>query len=321
MRKRVVAPTSQTIGVNLVEHPPVDVENMHLDVVVPRIGGAAHLSDRLRIAASAAEREAAQLVHTIRPQALRAFDQIAMRPEDLLLQAKLMAPYLAGKAVAFVDDADCAALLFGLLGSVGAPQPAFMTVLDFDERLLLHARHFADQYGFGERLRACRYNVFDLLPSNLLGRHDWFYVNPPYGSRNLGASARLFIERGCELVRPAEACGCIILPDDPSRPWSRRAMAATQRWLLGHGWLIGAKVDNLHRYFLDDDPGLASSLMLVEKADPGSTPIPMPHAGRRVKPDSIPHFYGQSVLPPYPHFVREDGSFDFEWGASVEAAG
>lgn len=30
-------------------------------------------------------------------------------------------------------------------------------------------------------------------------------------------------------------------------------------------------------------------------------------AGRYVKHTEIPYFYGQSVLPPYPHFIAEDG--------------
>jgi hypothetical protein len=66
-------------------------------------------------------------------------------------------------------------------------------------------------------------------------------------------------------------------------------MQATQQFLLAHGWVIREKVDNLHQYYLDDDPGLSSSLIVVDFVAPGAAPA-MPFAGRQVPMDEIPNF-------------------------------
>jgi N4-bis(aminopropyl)spermidine synthase len=261
-----------------------------------------------------AERQAAALVERLRPPSLRQFDQIPMRSSDLLRQVKLMASYLAGKSVAFVGDSDSTSLLLGLLSQLGSPRPAHMLVVDFDERLLTVLRTQAQQYGFGDILEVRRYNVFDPIPADLLGKYDWYYCNPPYGSRNDGASARLFITRGCELTKPHNGRGCIILPDDSYRAWARRAMITTQQFLSWHGWTIREKLEQMHQYHLDDDKELASSMLLVEYSAYGDgSALPMRYEGRRVEFSEIAYFYGRNVLPPYPRYIRADGTFDQDW--------
>ncbi len=244
-----------------------------------------------RIRVAAIERAAVAVVEQARPPALRVYDQIPMRGEDLIQQVRLVAPLLADRAVAFVGDYDSASALMGLLGACsGVPCPTQMLVLDFDERVLATLEMLARRYGFADRLEVRRYNVFDPVPRELVGRYDWFYTNPPYGASNRGESARLFIARGCELVRP-NGQGCIILPDDAGRPWTRRAMMATQQFLTEYNWLVGAKLDEMHRYHLDDDPHLASSLLLVEHvADGNDLCRIMPYRGRQVRMSEIPHF-------------------------------
>ncbi len=274
---------------------------------------------RTRVAA--AERAAVAVVEQARPPALRAYDQIPMRGEDLIRQVRLVAPLLADRAVVFVGDYDSASALMGLLAACGdVPCPSQMLVLDFDERVLATMEMLARRYGFADRLEVRRYNVFDPVPRDLVGRYDWFYTNPPYGASNSGGSARLFIARGCELVR-LNGHGCIILPDGADRPWTRRAMMATQQFLTAHNWLVGAKFDEMHRYHLDDDPHLASSLLLVEHvADADDLRRPMPYCGRRVRMSEIPHFYGRSVAPPYPAYIAADNR-DVDGGCVRRAAG
>ncbi|HSH77850.1 MAG TPA: bis-aminopropyl spermidine synthase family protein [Herpetosiphonaceae bacterium] len=252
----------------------------------------------------------AELIDSVRPPSLRIFDQIPMRPRDHVRQAKLIAPYLAGQTVEFMGDSDCTSLLLGLLSRCGLPLPSRMLVLDFDARLLKLTVEVAESYGFGHALEARLYNAFDVIPSDLVRQFDWFYTNPPYGSHNLGESARLFINRACDLVRP-DGQGCIILPHDRQRQWTQQAMWETQLFLTKHAWIVNDKVRELHRYKLDDDRSLASSLMMVEHV--GGVDHPMPYTGRRVACDEIPLFYGRGVQPPYPRYVRCDATFDEDW--------
>lgn len=253
-----------------------------------------------------AAKHAAQLVAKTRATPLRIYDQIPMRTEDLARQAILMAPLLAGNRVAFVGDMDGTASVLGLLAVAGWPAPAQMLVLDFDDRVLNSAVALAEQHGFSHLLTVDRYNCFDPISAELLGKFDWFYTNPPYGSHNEGESARLFLTRGCELVQQNGGSGCLILPDDSRRQWTRRAMDKTEHFLRTHGWEIRAQFDQLHQYHLDDDPDLASSLILVDRTVSGGIPT-MPFANRRVEMHEILNFYGRNIFPPYPTFIREDG--------------
>jgi predicted methyltransferase len=242
------------------------------------------------------------------------FDQIPMLPADHVRQIKIMAPYLAGKDVAFMGDSDGASLLLGLLGAHLGKLPRHMLLVDFDERLLVAARAFAQQHGFSHLLTTRLYNAFDPIPLDLRGQFDWFYTNPPYGSHNEGASVRLFVTRGSELTR-AGGHGCIILPHDGERDWTRSAMRETQRFLVQHDWVVIEKLRGVHRYRLDDDRQLTSSLVLVDHT-PGDQATPMPYAGRRVAFAEIPLFYGRTVNPPYPRYIRADGTLDCGWSSS-----
>jgi predicted methyltransferase len=260
--------------------------------------------------------KALRIIEQMRPDSLRQYDQIPMLGHDLLCQVQLLAPYMAGRAVAFIGDHDGASTLIGLLSSMAQlPRPARIVMLDFDERLLIAARGVAAHNGFGDYFETYLYNVFDRLPRKLGGQFDWLYTNPPYGSRNVGESARLFLARGFELVRQREHVGgCIILPDDHARRWTRSAMQKTQSFLCSHGWKIDEKVNRLHRYHLDDNRSLASSTMIISrdaKFQYGS--FSTNYSGRRVMFGEIPNFYGRNVLPPYPRYIRAGGQLDFSW--------
>jgi predicted methyltransferase len=256
---------------------------------------------------SDADRKASTIVARNRPAPLRAYDQIPMQTEDLARQVKLIAPLLASQRVAFVGDMDGTASLLGLLAAAGGPAPTHMLVLDFDARVLESALNLAERNGFAHLLKVQLYNCFDPIPSPLIAGFDWFYTNPPYGSHNDGESARLFLTRGCELARSEGGSGCLIVPNDELRPWTTRAMTATKQFLDSHGWAIQEQVDRVHRYYLDDDPTLKSSMFVLDRVLVEATPI-MPYAGRQVSMDEIPLFYGRSTVLPYPSSIGLDGT-------------
>lgn len=291
----------------------IELELLNQTLCSPFVNGADQLfKDRLSSLISPVDMEAVEIVAQARPEALRIYDQIPMRSRDLLRQVTLIAPYLAGKFIVFMGDYDSTSLLIGLLVKRGSiPSPKSMLLLDFDERLLSVADKLATQYDFQDILETRLYNAFDPIPSELIGKFDWFYTNPPYGSHNLGESARLFITRGCELARQNVANGCIILPDDEFRPWTRSAMHSTQRFLCECGWTIDEKINKLHRYYLDDDRELASSVILVKRnSDLHNRQKMMHYAARKVDFDEIPYFYGRSVSSPYPRYILQDGKHE-----------
>lgn len=257
-----------------------------------------------------------RILEAARPPSLRSFDQIPMRGCDLLQQVKQIAPAFAGRSVAFVGDSDGMSVLLGLLAMRGGPRPAVMHVLDFDERLLAALYDLAARHGFDDLLHGWHYNVFDPIPAALHVSCDWFYTNPPYGMRNNGASARLFVARGCELVT-ATGAGGIVLPDDPARPWSVRAMRATMRFLGHHGWIERKRFPMAHRYELDDDPELASDLVVVDRVRSVDVQ-PLAYTGRGVDFSEIPNFYGYSTTPPYPRYIGTDGTPDYTWAKQEE---
>lgn len=252
-----------------------------------------------------------------RPKSIRAYDQIPMLPGDLLSQVFSIAPQLANKRVLFMGDHDSTSLLIGALGSQGLIDlPKKMMLLDFDQRLLDWARIVSVEYGFEDILDCRLYNVFDPIPSHIVGNFDWFYTNPPYGCRNKGESARLFVARCLELMSDGESCGCIILPDDSNRPWTRSAMLQTQKFLYDHNWAVDEKVNGLHRYRLDDDCNLKSSMLIAKRCldvDANKLSPYNSYFSRAVEFNEIPFFYGLSVLPPYPRYIMRDGSYCYDW--------
>lgn len=269
--------------------------------------------DWLAMDFSFGECNAAQIVADTRVQPLRTFDQIPMQAQDLLRQAKIISHYIAGKRVAFVGDNDGASRLIGLLGICNyIPLPASITLLDFDERILEMTRSFAENHGFGDLIHTRRYNVFDSVPEDLEGSHDWFYVNPPYGKHNEGESICLFLTRGMELCHVGQGYGCIIIPDDTERPWSGKGMWKTQKLLNNSGWVIDEKLNGMHSYHLDDDSELTSCLLIARSLEL-QKPKRMPYQGRRIALGEIPRFYGRNVHPPYPRFINADGTYNFDW--------
>jgi predicted methyltransferase len=261
-----------------------------------------------------------EMIERLRPAALREFDQIPMRTPDLVRQSWAMVPLLVGRTVAFVGDSDATCLMLGLLATRTGLGPDSMMLLDFDRRLLARARVFADEHGFGHRLAVQAYNVLDPLPQDLIGRYDWFYTNPPYGSRNAGLSARLFLNRGIELAKRCNGQGCAILPCDPERPWTQDAWRQTRHFLDEYGWAVTHQLAEAHRYHLDDDPELTSTVILLRHRRPHGTQR-LPFQGRRVEMTEIADFYGRGVQPPFPRYIREDGSHDYDWdGVGVVAA-
>lgn len=258
-----------------------------------------------RIANSPAEYDLLARItqHPERPRPIRDIDQIFMLPGSQLNQAKLISGYTAHKDVVFLGDGDCMAPSLGLLAKEGVIEgPDHMLVLDFDERIIEFVRHAARQFGFQDRVDAELYNVLEPIPADLCFRHDVFYTNPPYGSKNKGNSGIAFLSRCMALCKPVGSTGVAILPYHPSERWSRDAMRSIQQFMMDSGYLVGEMLRAMHSYHLDDLPMLRSATVIFDRVQQ----VPTPYLEEPLGPDLTQFFYG-SANQPIPRGISRTG--------------
>ena len=210
------------------------------------------------------ELELVQEISSLRPPPNRAIDQIYMKPICMLWQVKLIASYLNNKDLIFMGDGDHISVLCGIYA-----KPKSITVLDVDSRIVKSVREIGKKYNVN--IDTFRYDVLKPLPKEFLRRFNFFYTNPPYGFKNAGKSGIVFISRCIEACKfPSE--GCIVLPHDNERKWTKEVMKNTQKFLLKQEWIIVEKLVGLHIYYLDDAT-LASGTIIVEQIKDIKSPI------------------------------------------------
>lgn len=235
-----------------------------------------------------------------RPRPLREFDQIYMKTGDMVLQSELIANWANGKRLSFIGDGDVAYL--HKLGIVDYG-PSAIVVYDFDERVCSAVQGFADRQQLGH-LQAHLYNCVDPFPEP--GRFECFYTNPPWGASNGGESVKLFARRGMEFVGYCGK-GVVVMADDDQEEWPKRVLANMQWFALELGFYVQRMMTKVHKYHLDDDPGLRScNLMLnaLPRTKPPGVSAPV------TEPSILERFYGCSA-PARVRYVREKHPVDY----------
>ncbi len=241
-----------------------------------------------------------------RPAPLREFDQIYMKTGDMANTALFVAGHFANQSVVFIGDGDGIALavMHLYVKEVIDYRPERILVLDFDERIVNSVIRFADHYDLSDRVRAQLYNVVDALPDELVGSHDGFYTNPPWGASNSGESVRAFLERGIEATRPG-GLGIIVVGDDPGYPWTQDIVHATQAGAVGAGFTVAEMIPSWQSYHLDDAPDLRSCTMVLRDALRKVPTLSRPlDRARRM------NFYGQNA-PLRTRYVHETLRVDY----------
>jgi hypothetical protein len=145
------------------------------------------------------------------------------------------------------------------------------------------------------------YNVFEPLPTELLGAAEAFHTNPPYGQFNGGRSVEAFVERALAGVGP-DSIGIIITANDRAYPWTRPVLGRIYEALVARGIAPYRVVEECHRYDLDDQPDLRSGVMWCEvpgDATGAFTYVDLPPAFREC-------FYGRETIP-IPKYISFDG--------------
>lgn len=206
-----------------------------------------------------------------RPIPNREFDQIYMKASSMLEQVKYIDKFIMNKKIIFLGDGDGMSILLGVLGHqeiINATSS--ISVYDFDERILFNIKKQLNEFcvtdiPFSYKL----YNVIMPIQLEDTNKYDFFYINPPYGSKNMGISCKIWIDRCIDLC--GEHCmGCVIIPYDSRSPWSITNMKNIQLYLLEKGFVIRDMLSYMHQYYLDDNPELKSATLIVEKVGGGN---------------------------------------------------
>lgn len=242
-----------------------------------------------------------------RPQPLREFDQIYMKAGDMVLQTSLIAQRFAGRKLLFMGDGDSISLCLAYLvkREVLEEGPDSILVLDFDERMVRAVERFADREGISDKIQSRLYNCIDNLPSELLGRFDAFYTNPPWGAHNGGESVKVFVER-CMEASTIDSVGAIVIADDSSVPWSQKVLFETQQFALNGGFYVQEMQTNLHEYHLDDAPDLRSCNLFLRSLPDRKLAI----KSEGLHPNRLEDFYGRSQNLRV-RYVRETNRVDY----------
>lgn len=224
-----------------------------------------------------------------------------MKTADMLLQAEHVSRYFDGRRVVFIGDGDAIGLCLVHLHKRALLEagPASVHVLDFDERVILSVRRFAEQFGVADRLNAELYNVADPLPPTHWQAYQGFYTNPPFGASNGGRSIEAFVLRGFEALGE-DGAGCLVIADDRNFPWTQDLLLRTQRFVLDNGFLIGELLPEFHRYHLDDAPDLRSCSIVIRRGQFTKSE----YSSKRLPSCMLESFYGSNA-PLRAHYVRD----------------
>lgn len=246
-----------------------------------------------------------------RPTAYRSYDQIYMMTGDMLTQVNLMQDYLYNKDVIFLGDGDGMSMLFGLFAAKEIIQsPKSISVLDFDERIINNVLSFSKEYNINVKFHCDKYNVIQRVPQKYMNKYNFFYINPPYGSKNSGKSCEAWLHRCMDLCKD-ESSGCIIIPYDPEQKWTIEAMLNIQKFLSEHGFVIRDMVSFMHSYHLKDNPHLHSATIIVDRV----ISINSEYTSQELPDKLVKNLYGEPCL--IPKYIDDDESIkgkpNYKW--------
>jgi len=236
-----------------------------------------------------------------RPKPLREFDQIYMKVADMLLQTEHVGRCLDARRVVFIGDGDAIGLCLVHLHKQKLLEsgPESVHILDFDERVVVSIRGFAERFGISQRVTAELYNVADTLPKQHWESFGGFYTNPPFGARNGGRSIEAFVTRGIEAVG-SDAVGCLVVADHEDYPWTQQVLWQTEALLLKEGFAIAELLPKFHHYHLDDAPDLTSCSMTIRRIRHS----PSEYRSQPLGGEMLANFYGEEA-PLRVRYVRD----------------
>lgn len=195
-----------------------------------------------------------QIIHKDRPEPLKELDQVHMVPSSLRATYFKLSDYITDKNIVLIGDDDLMSLVF-----YNFCKPRNTIVLDIDKRILNHIDKLSKKFGF--KVSTIRYNVLNSLPKSVLESSDFFYTNPPFGSKNKGDSCKAFILRGIEACKIGQY-GAFVLPLREQNKWAKEVINETLKFVNKNGCTLVEIVRGLHQY--ENNP-IRSSLFIIQK--------------------------------------------------------
>lgn len=240
-----------------------------------------------------------------RPRPLRDFDQIYMKTGDMVMQSEFIAKWADGKRLAFIGDGDAISVCIAYLKNreIIDYGPTKITVFDFDERIVIAVKRFADKERL-DHLDAILYNCLDAFPPS--GTFDCFYTNPPWGASNNGESVNVFAQRGMEAIG-YNGHGVIVIADDEDLDWPKQVLANVQQFAIQQGFFVSRMMPRLHLYHLDDAPNLKSCNLIVTSIPGNGHKHPSAAITDAAR---LANFYGQ-LQAPRVKYVKERKRLDY----------
>ncbi len=193
-------------------------------------------------------------IYENRPAALKGLDQVHMGPDSVVRTCNKLGGYIGGKDLLFIGDDDLMSVTMFRLCN-----PRLATVLDIDKRILGHIEGLARKYNFNIQTKS--YDVLGDLPIGLVGSADFFYTNPPYGSKNQGDSCKAFILRGIEGIKIG-CHGAFIMGSGNQHGWARKVEERTLRFTAESGCSLIETFAEFQSYHANP---IKSSMFLIRK--------------------------------------------------------
>lgn len=190
-----------------------------------------------------------------RPKGNLLLEQYLMTSESVYCQLEKCRDLFQNKDVLFLGDDDHISLLMSYFFNTRS------TVLELDSRVIKNQILWEKTLKLDNHI-IIKSDFKDPIKSLLKDKFDIFYANPPYGSKNKGLGALVWLSRGLSLLKK-EGFGLLVYPIRFDFYWSLTNMNKIQNFLTKNDSIIVGVDHDLHTYqSLKKDPNLRSSNIL-----------------------------------------------------------
>lgn len=201
----------------------------------------------------------------MRPVADPNLEQFLMEDEGMVEQVLLLSNHLdALTDVVFIGDDDHVSLLLAKFLEVR------VRVFDVDQRVVDSINLVAAERGLSVSARY--YDVRDEFPEP--GGFQFFYVNPPYSSKNHALGVKVWLMRALDAVG-RDCDGVLVFPGISSHremSWVASNVLEFTRYLLDSDSVVTAIESDKHSYIDTNDRHLYSTNYLIHRV--GLRPAP-----------------------------------------------
>ena len=208
---------------------------------------------------------AASEISAFRPPANPSLEQFLMEPESMVTQVELLENKLGLlDNVVFIGDDDHISLLMARFCDVN------VSVFDIDQRVVESINTYATLHRL--QVHASLYDVRDEFPD--AGKFNFFYINPPYSSKNNALGVKVWLMRALDAIR-ANGEGVLVFPAVPENKeleWVASTLLEITRYLVDASCIIYQVSDQVQSYYETNDKYLYSTNYLIRRVGHAQAP-------------------------------------------------